>query len=95
MLATRSAEEASVASRMRLGTILIAACGLVVGSGGSAAASSPGLSSTGSPIFSSPAVANGVVYVGSEDAKLYAYDLSGDTGVTAVPRPHVSELHPH
>jgi hypothetical protein len=40
-------------------------------------------------------VANGVVYVGSEDHRLYAYDLSGDTGVTAVPRPPLSDLAPH
>jgi hypothetical protein len=39
-------------------------------------------------------VANGVVYDGSLDGKLYAWDLSGDTGVTAVPRPNVRELHP-
>ena len=31
---------------------------------------------TGNSIFSSPAVANGVVYVGSDDDKLYAFDLS-------------------
>lgn len=33
--------------------------------------------STGAYIFSSPAVANGVVYVGSYDHKLYAFHLLG------------------
>ena len=33
--------------------------------------------STGSFVFSSPAVANGVVYVGSNDGTLYAFDASG------------------
>ncbi|MDP9075518.1 MAG: PQQ-binding-like beta-propeller repeat protein, partial [Actinomycetota bacterium] len=37
---------------------------------------------TGSGVFSSPAVAGGVVYVGSFDAKLYAFDASGTTGCT-------------
>jgi outer membrane protein assembly factor BamB len=32
---------------------------------------------TGAAIFSSPAVANGVVYVGSQDDKLYAFDAAG------------------
>jgi hypothetical protein len=32
---------------------------------------------TGKAIFSSPAVANGVVYVGSEDDKLYAFKAAG------------------
>jgi hypothetical protein len=31
---------------------------------------------TGSPIFSSPAVANGVVYVGSDDGELYAFNAA-------------------
>jgi outer membrane protein assembly factor BamB len=30
---------------------------------------------TGKPVQSSPAVANGVVYVGSEDGKIYAFGL--------------------
>jgi eukaryotic-like serine/threonine-protein kinase len=30
---------------------------------------------TGSPVNSSPAVANGVVYVGSEDGNVYAFGL--------------------
>ncbi len=30
---------------------------------------------TGGEVFSSPAVANGVVYVGSNDNKLYAFGL--------------------
>ena len=32
---------------------------------------------TGGSIFSSPAVANGVVYVGSVDSKLYAFAAAG------------------
>lgn len=34
--------------------------------------------STGGPIYSSPAVSNGIVYIGSRDSKLYALDA--DTG---------------
>jgi outer membrane protein assembly factor BamB len=40
---------------------------------------------TGGLIFSSPAVANGVVYVGSFDHKLYAFDASGTTGCSGTP----------
>jgi hypothetical protein len=43
---------------------------------------------TGGQIFSSPAVANGVVYVGSDDDKLYAFDAAGVTrcsGGTCLP----------
>jgi len=32
---------------------------------------------TGATIFSSPAVANGVVYIGSYDRKLYAFKATG------------------
>ena len=32
---------------------------------------------TGSHVKSSPAVANGLVYLGSDDGKLYAYNLDG------------------
>jgi hypothetical protein len=43
-------------------------------------------------VLSSPAVANGVVYVGSEDRNLYAYDL---TARAATPtRPDPWSLHP-
>lgn len=35
---------------------------------------------TGGPIYSSPAVSNGIVYIGSQDKKLYALDA--DTGAT-------------
>jgi outer membrane protein assembly factor BamB len=31
-------------------------------------------------------VVNGTVYVGSHDGRLYAYDLSGDSGVTSAGR---------
>jgi hypothetical protein len=42
---------------------------------------------TGGPIVSSPAVVNGVVYVGSEDGKLYAFDAAGTTSCsTGTPR---------
>jgi outer membrane protein assembly factor BamB len=30
---------------------------------------------TGAPVYSSPAVANGMVYVGSEDGNVYAFGL--------------------
>src|ERR1700730_4130368 len=33
--------------------------------------------STGNQIFSSPTVVNGMVYVGSEDGKLYSFHLPG------------------
>jgi outer membrane protein assembly factor BamB len=36
--------------------------------------------STGNLFFSSPSIANGVVYVGSVDHKLYAFDTAGATG---------------
>jgi outer membrane protein assembly factor BamB len=32
---------------------------------------------TGSNIFSSPAVVNGIVYIGSHDVFLYAFDIPG------------------
>jgi outer membrane protein assembly factor BamB len=35
--------------------------------------------STGAAIFSSPTVANGVVYIGSQDDKLYAFDAETGT----------------
>src|SRR4051812_40538695 len=38
---------------------------------------------TGAAIASSPAVAEGVVYVGSNDGKLYAFDATGVSGCTA------------
>jgi outer membrane protein assembly factor BamB len=41
---------------------------------------------TGGPVISSPAVANGVVYVGSNDNKLYAFDARGTTGCTGSPK---------
>ena len=40
---------------------------------------------TGGEITSSPAVANGVVYVGSDVGKLYAFDAAGVTGWSGVP----------
>ena len=39
-----------------------------------------------SPVESSPAVANGVVYVGSNDDKLYAFDAAGTIGCSGVPK---------
>src|SRR5207249_11579981 len=36
---------------------------------------------TGGPIYSSPAVANGLVYVGSDDGNLYAFDAITGTAV--------------
>ncbi len=40
----------------------------------------------GNYIVSSPAVANGVVYVGSEDGVLYAFSAAGTTGCSGTPR---------
>jgi len=37
-------------------------------------------------VASSPAVANGVVFVGSYDGKLYAYDASGSTDCSGTPK---------
>jgi outer membrane protein assembly factor BamB len=37
-------------------------------------------------VRSSPAVANGVVYVGSDDHKLYAFDAAGSTGCSGTPK---------
>jgi hypothetical protein len=48
--------------------------------------------STGNFVDSSPAVANGVVYIGSDDNKLYAFDLAG--GLATPSRPDRSSLHP-
>jgi outer membrane protein assembly factor BamB len=41
---------------------------------------------TGSDVESSPAVANGVVYVGSEDGNVYALKASTGANVSALPR---------
>ena len=41
---------------------------------------------TGAGVASSPAVANGVVFVGSYDGKLYAYDASGSTDCSGAPK---------
>ena len=35
---------------------------------------------TGGPVYSSPAVVNGIVYIGSDDGNVYAYDA--DDGAT-------------
>jgi hypothetical protein len=40
---------------------------------------------TGNIVFSSPAVANGVVYVGSNDHNLYAFDAAGVTNCSGTP----------
>jgi outer membrane protein assembly factor BamB len=40
---------------------------------------------TGAPIFSSPAVASGVVYIGSDDTKVYAFDAAGQSGCSGAP----------
>jgi outer membrane protein assembly factor BamB len=44
------------------------------------------LGMTGALVESSPAVANGVVYIGSEDHKLYAFDAAGTTGCSGTPK---------
>jgi len=41
---------------------------------------------TGGVVSSSPAVVGGVVYVGSDDHKLYAFDAAGSAGCGGVPR---------
>jgi outer membrane protein assembly factor BamB len=41
---------------------------------------------TGGFVLSSPAVANGVVYVGSQDAKLYAFDAEGSENCSEIPK---------
>ncbi len=48
---------------------------------------------TGAVVPSSPAVANGAVYIGSFDFKLYAFDPAG--GTAAVQRPAAWQLHPN
>ncbi len=48
---------------------------------------------TGGSVFSSPAVANGVVYAGSNDGNVYAFDLAGRAA--AVKRPALAHLHPN
>jgi outer membrane protein assembly factor BamB len=42
--------------------------------------------------LSSPAVANGVVYIGGDDGNLYAFGRAG--GSAAVRRPVAGQLHP-
>jgi outer membrane protein assembly factor BamB len=42
-----------------------------------------------------PAVANGVVYVGSNDFKVYAFDQSGGALVRPTARPTPSTLRPN
>jgi outer membrane protein assembly factor BamB len=41
---------------------------------------------TGGPITGAPAVTNGVVYVGAQDGKLYAFDALGSTGCSGGPK---------
>ena len=41
---------------------------------------------TGGPVIGSPAVANGVVFVGSDDHKLYAFDAAGTTTARGRPK---------
>ena len=43
-------------------------------------------SATIGPSFSSPTVANGVVYVGSDDGNLYAFDAAGTTNCSGTPK---------
>ena len=40
----------------------------------------------GGAVFSSPVVAGGVVYVGSDDDKLFAFDAAGNTNCSGVPK---------
>ena len=65
---------------------------------GCGAATCPPLwsATTGDVIGASPTVVNGTVYIGSEDGRLHAYDLSGDAGVNALSTaPTLSSLHRH
>jgi outer membrane protein assembly factor BamB len=49
---------------------------------------------TGSAIdFSSPAVSNGLVTIGSDDGTVYGFGLAG--GIAAVKRPAPAQLHPN
>jgi outer membrane protein assembly factor BamB len=48
---------------------------------------------TGNSIYSSPAVANGMVYLGGQDNYLYAFHLS--KGRTAISRLAPTQLHPN
>src|SRR5207248_4968030 len=41
---------------------------------------------TGNELHASPAVANGVVYIGSTDAKLYAFSAAGTTNCSGTPK---------
>jgi outer membrane protein assembly factor BamB len=41
---------------------------------------------TGDTVTGAPAVVNGVVYVGSDDGKLYAFDAAGVTGCSGTPK---------
>jgi outer membrane protein assembly factor BamB len=47
---------------------------------------------TGGQVFSSPAVADGVVHAGSLDGNVYSFALAG--GVAAVRGPAARQLHP-
>jgi hypothetical protein len=50
---------------------------------------------TGLPVESSPAVANGVVYVGSDDKSVHAVSVNGaPPAVARTPAPRPSQLHP-
>ncbi|MBV8951699.1 MAG: PQQ-binding-like beta-propeller repeat protein, partial [Actinobacteria bacterium] len=44
-----------------------------------------GTATTGADVQSSPALVNGVVYVGSGDGKLYAFSQSGGTNCSGTP----------
>ncbi len=68
--------------RVRAGQAICAATG-----------SQPWTFATGSSVQSLPAVANGVVYAGSGDGNLYAFDLAG--GLAAPVRPNPSSLRPN
>ena len=46
----------------------------------------PWTASTGNVVFSSPAVSNGVVYVGSWDDNLYAFDAAGHLNCSGTPK---------
>ncbi len=52
--------------------------------------------STGGSVESSPAIADGVVYTGSNDGNLYSFDLNSVAAraFQPPPRPALSKLHP-
>jgi PQQ-like domain len=49
---------------------------------------------TGGAVYSSPAVANGMVYIGSDDGKLYCFGLTDEDRESASAQPDLKSLSP-